>query len=477
MFRLTRTLQTDSGRKRILQTIEQRLPLSGRPSDPTTVGIEECKAVLDAMKAMKAGQVPGTQETEAGSQDTAGTQETAPAAACPPGTDTAETEDLFLADTIDDVEATEDPVLSKARGLAQQDLARISIFRDASQFVADMNSRLLPQHKVLFMLEAPTSKPRILHTLLATVKQCLPSQWAMWVPIGGRFDLLSAMESALTKAFPKRDVYTVTLGRQKQTAKAKNHHALFIPFESSKEVPERIDIGGCSGKSSECLRLRCNVAACPHFQALKASEDDESTLDENMDLDADDLENPIMEDFQEEDDHQEERDATESTRQDAAACPPEKKRLVNVFTFAQPVALYETVLGTLLGLGRATHLTVMTRSAHPSPLIAGRANLLEVIALFSGTSDHSFKHGEEILEKKMIMKSMAKAKSEVSVGIKRVASHELAFIMVDGSEVTQPVAMKSVVPAATSGWRAGFNLNPSDLETKILDLLQKDCSL
>ena len=69
----------------MLKCLQQRLPLSGRPGDPASVGIEECKAVVDAMKKMQAGVALGQ---PAGGADNKMIED-ASAAACPLGEEAA----------------------------------------------------------------------------------------------------------------------------------------------------------------------------------------------------------------------------------------------------------------------------------------------------------------------------------------------------------------------------------------------------
>ena len=73
-----RTLQTNSGRKKILSCMQQRLPLTKHPGDATiaAVGIPECQAVVDEMAAVKSGTSPGGMSPVA----TPNSEE----AACPP---------------------------------------------------------------------------------------------------------------------------------------------------------------------------------------------------------------------------------------------------------------------------------------------------------------------------------------------------------------------------------------------------------
>lgn len=87
-----------------------------------------------------------------------------------------------------------------------------------------------------------------------------------------------------------------------------------------------------------------------------------------------------------------------------------------------------------------------------------------------------------MLQKLLAMQAMPKAQaSAVKAAVKRVSASALPFIRVD-VEGEQVVAMKSVTVAPSptaacplgSAWRAGFNINPTDLETKMITLLEKD---
>ncbi len=145
-----------------------------------------------------------------------------------------------------------------------------------------------------------------------------------------------------------------------------------------------------------------------------------------------------------------------------------KKRCVNVYTFANSVAFYTRVFDRVLNTtGRLSHVILATRTAHPNLLVAARNAKMDVIACVTA-SDHSFKHGEELLEKLLVMQQMPAARQAVKPAlVKRVAVSSLQFISVE-VEGEQGPAMKSVRPTPESAWRGGFNLNPSDLETKML---------
>lgn len=157
---IPRSLQTDGGRLKLLRCIQQRLPISGRPLDKGTgtAGIDECWAVVSAMEKMKAGANPddrrkGEPETKAD----AGAE----------GDEAVKEEGRPLEEPAEEVEVIdedavrqEDPVLAKAKDLAEGELAHVSIHRAEDSFKRDL-PRILPFHRAAVVLEAPTSKAKV----------------------------------------------------------------------------------------------------------------------------------------------------------------------------------------------------------------------------------------------------------------------------------------------------------------------------
>ena len=107
-----------------------------------------------------------------------------------------------------------DPVLAKARDLAQQEIAHIAVHEDEKAFVADIGARILSHHKCIVVLEAPTSKAVVLHNMLKL--RIFPAKFALWILCGNRIDLLSAMQSAVERLWPKRAVFSVLVGGERQ---------------------------------------------------------------------------------------------------------------------------------------------------------------------------------------------------------------------------------------------------------------------
>ncbi len=123
-----------------------------------------------------------------------------------------------------------------------------------------------------------------------------------------------------------------------------------------------------------------------------------------------------------------------------------------------------------------THLLVLSRSAHPGLLIAGRSQHLEVVALIEGANPHMLGHGEELLHKLETMNHMKAARRlvEDTGAKKRVEIRQLAFISAAAPEASSLICLRDIAPTTESGWRGGFNKSPLDLEQKMISLLQRE---
>ena len=86
-----------------------------------------------------------------------------------------------------------------------------------------------------------------------------------------------------------------------------------------------------------------------------------------------------------------------------------KKRLVNMVPFARPGSLCERILYELFRSQSLTRAITVTRSAHPGVLLVARLRKLEVFAFVSGAKDHSFGHGDELLQNLATMRMLKDA--------------------------------------------------------------------
>ena len=171
-----------------------------------------------------------------------------------------------------------DPVLVKAQDLAQQEMAHIAVHEDEQAFVTDIGARILSHHKCIVVLEAPTSKTSVLHSMLKL--KIFPEKFSLWIMCGNRIDLLSGMEAACQRLWPKRSVYSVMVGSERQRKNRRPTYAIWMPFESDhhESWPSMVDCGGVRAKASECLRQRCEIMKCKFHTPGEKEEDHLSGL-------------------------------------------------------------------------------------------------------------------------------------------------------------------------------------------------------
>ena len=170
------------------------------------------------------------------------------------------------------------------------------------------------------------------------------------------------MLNLVQKKWKDRQAFVVTLGGDVQGTRTKSSYAIYVPLANSDTVPTIMSLSGCRAKSSEGLRFRCAFEDCKHRGAHPTGTDDGD--DENKDIDEDDLDNMDGDFEAEEEDDQAEEDAVQEGEENIAGEGPKKKRLVNIFPFARPIAIYKRILNDVMKAGSLTHLVVLTRTAH-----------------------------------------------------------------------------------------------------------------
>ena len=269
-------MQSNSGRKKVLACLQMKVPLtkSTKPekqgsSSSSVGGIPELQAVVDIMSRAKAGTTPedaaacppANDNTDSQSVDNPDSQPDA-AAACPPDAD--DEDELMPVNLIESEEEEEDPVLVKARELMAQELTSVSVHQSADKWSEEISACVMKHNRAVVVLEAPTSKPAVLHQMLKL--KCFPEQFSLWIPVGARLDLLHAMEKAVSTIWPKRCVYTICLGQASQNQRRRSTWGIWMPLDGEK-APAWLDVGGCTSKASECLRYRCNIRCCKFVQS------------------------------------------------------------------------------------------------------------------------------------------------------------------------------------------------------------------
>lgn len=161
---------------------------------------------------------------------------------------------------------------------------------------------------------------------------------------------------------------------------------------------------------------------------------------------------------------------------DAAPGGNERSYIVNLFPYAAPVAAHARVLQEILKAPQRTHLLILSRTAHPGLVLAGRAAGLKVIALADGVSKHSLAHGQALLKSLLTAEKMAAARELLgtpATGQKRLRGSDLQFQVLAAPE-EQPIRIRDVEPSPESAWRAGFNKSPANLDQKAIAQLQAE---
>jgi hypothetical protein len=201
-----------------------------QPGKPTSVageaGIDECRTIIAEMSKLKAGTTPGkSDEIEDGPQT--------------PGSKAKEIEDIDGTPGMDEIVEMDienhalDPVVLKARDLASSELVHVSVHTDHKTFAGDLKTRVLPSAKALprvtpapghptlreglrptcllahlsrypnprsprpvlrercprprqaiVFLDALTSKAKVILDLLKGLRDCMPKNVTLFIPVG-----------------------------------------------------------------------------------------------------------------------------------------------------------------------------------------------------------------------------------------------------------------------------------------------------
>ena len=127
--------------------------------------------------------------------------------------------------------------------------------------------------KVIFVLDAVTSKATVLLACLKRLKQAathLPSgaseRWVAAVPVGRRFDILSCLHEALVTEFKHNNTFVVQcIGGETQSARQLPTFVLVSQAKLCKQekVPCSYSMNSVRAKAWEGLRQRCLNEQCP----------------------------------------------------------------------------------------------------------------------------------------------------------------------------------------------------------------------
>ena len=387
-----------------------------------------------------------------------------------------------------------DPVLAAAQTLLTKEMLRVSVWRHEAELLQDVKEHIFDSQSSIIWVDAPTSKIRVLQDQVKIVSALLAqtniTKYCLVMPVGGRLDVLSAMYGKLREVFPgpKHAVFAIQLFTSStQSQRATPQYVLYVagPGGSTRsEAPMAVSLASCRGKPFEGLRLRCTDPNCPLRPEGERGDSRHDPAPDGVwrhdpapdaEIHVDDREGGQDDDgaFGEDANTLEEDEITMALADEAGVDDSEgkKKYLVDLFTFSRPVAFYQRILSQVAGASHHDHLIALSRSAHPSLLVAARASSLSVHALMIA-SDHQAGHGHKLLTNMLYTRVWAEAK-RTTTAPKRVRSAALTFIDADAPPPCEQTMRLHDVEPGESSWRTGLNKFPASLGTLCTKLLQQ----
>ena len=383
--RVVQSLQKN-GRARIIACIRQRMPLGGggKTEPGTSVGIDECKAVLDELSKMKAGASPSTAtEGHPALAESQGMDAAAAEPSCAADGDDGEYADLLTVGG--EAGAAEDFLAKEIQAEVSKQLVHVAIHGEKASFLSDCTSRIVSEERAIIYVETPSSKAKFACDFLKIASELPTARTAaVFVPVGGRLALLCNVAASVKKWFPGRQMFTVTIGADHQSARSRTSFGIYVPIPSvHRDVPSSLSSTGCRATAIEGLRMRCKSETC-RFRPARDDRDGDLDFQEVCPDDIpSDGEKDAADGFEEEVDGDDGEDVVDEDRGKAAG--DATKLLANLFPVAYPVSLHLMILGALRAASMS-HLFLLTRTPHPGLQVAARELGLEVVVLLNGPS-------------------------------------------------------------------------------------------
>ena len=466
--RVTDFLMTNRGRLAVFGCMRAGIRLEGVSEEQP--GIEHCRILIKDLDTARARPADGRV-----ADTTAATVASAPAEA---GADVGdESCDAMLVD-----EADVDPVKAVVSNRVEAAMSKINIYDTLDSLTQCLVAQVVSSQKIVILVDAPTSRSRVLMTLLDWVGEFLskcPSKLVrVLVPCGGRLDLLSAANVRLTVSASTLNQFTVLLtaqGAQQLRKKVK-----FMQYGMSSDLcdgrvggagpaPNTIAAQAARAKPGECTRLRCMSREC---SLRPAGQVPDAGAENTAELDQDDLEYVGVDDCVEEGGE----DAADDTA-DVLVPPPERRNCVtDLWPFAFGRDFYKELIDAVAPQESIAHLVVLTTSAHPGSWLAGFDGGMNVHVYLDRVKQHCKNHGLQIFKHRLSANFEKTERARADVSAKRVRTQDLSFLSLD-APLDQPVQFEEIpVDKAISGWRGGYNSwPPSDvLEKGVISLMSKE---
>ena len=294
-----------------------------------------------------------------------------------------------------------DPLEKEAKQEATKMGDHIHRFRSLTDLTDKLPTYILPSHRVIFLLDSPTSRFKILAEQIEKVVVMAKdmAQFSIAVMCGARLDFCSAVQSKLGQAFPKSQSFItlITGGNDSQTSRRKAKFALVLHYsEKGKDpsVPTVIPALRGKARAFEGLRQRCLSLDCP----LRSAEDKQKAEELKLaggqvcrsEIPADDDE--CMPD----DDEAMEEVEDDTMDVDTSFLTDKRDYIVVLFVFSSSLQFYEPILFQLLNSSSSSVCVIITSTAHPSSAVAARQLNQEVFLALPACSPHSIEHGIQL---------------------------------------------------------------------------------
>lgn len=330
--------------------------------------------------------------------------------------------------------------------------------------------------KVLFMIEASTSKATVLKDLVKKTGELinlLPPESkkrnVITICVGRRFDIISVLQNELSSTLRNHRTFIVQCtAADTQGKRSLPTFRLVCQSEgcSEEKLPCAAQVNAVRSKAWEGLRQRCMSTACPFRAKLEtdAGTDSEKETEEAGEL------------FEAAEESSDEENAPVSSR--APCVPASKGYIKELWPYARPVQQGVKIMQQLLHSETATRLILLTRTAHPGLLVAARQVKLRAIA-YVEAPDHQYKHGQHLLEQMLVRTKYPEAKAAIAAANgehkKRARGDDLQFRSVQAPPMTdQIIEFQDVAAEAASSWRGGLDLLVQDINEKCAALLKTE---
>jgi hypothetical protein len=442
-------------------------------------GIEQCRVLVKELQALKSkpvvAEAEGALAADTGSALAAGSEDLSSSGQLNIGSA------LALAAGV--LEPEIDPARELATAKAELAMSSLTRYDTWQQLGNSLASVVMPSAKVMFFVDAPTSKPKVVVALLDKVAQLsksLPTKrFKVAVSAGTRLDLVSSVFSKMSLSFPTLQIYNVQLshGARQHQKRRPSYLLLAVPADSQDEVPAAVSALAARARQGEKTRLRCLNPHCPLRPAaeldalLMVAGDGEVMPDCEMNMD--DMEGGAGD----ADMLEEASDALDAD--DDIVKPPQGMRgmIVDLWPFAFSREFYKHICQSLHEQsGLPNHVVYVSTSAHPAPMLAAHDAKITAHLVLDRVREHSASHGEDVLRSTLFSEYYAAEKAKQSSGTKRLLSSELTFVEVRAPH-DQPVLFGDVASdTAVSAWRAGSDLAPAseDLERMVPALVASE---